>query len=40
MRESRSYGSAGARGGNDPLYPEMLNIVALCKAREMGNYTS
>jgi hypothetical protein len=22
MREIRSYGSAGARGGNEPLYPE------------------
>ena len=22
MRESRSYGSVGERGGNEPLYPE------------------
>ena len=22
MRESRSYGSVGVRGGNEPLYPE------------------
>ncbi len=22
MRESRSYGSVGGRGGNEPLYPE------------------
>ncbi len=24
MRESRSYGSVGERGGNEPLYPEQL----------------
>ena len=23
MRESRSYGSVGERGGNEPLYPEV-----------------
>jgi len=23
MRESRSYGSVGERGGNEPLYPEL-----------------
>lgn len=22
MRENRSYGSVGERGGNEPLYPE------------------
>jgi len=22
MRENRSYGTVGERGGNDPLYPE------------------
>ena len=26
MRESRSYGSVGERGGNEPLYPEKLAI--------------
>ena len=25
MRESRSYGSVGERGGNEPLYPEVVN---------------
>jgi hypothetical protein len=24
MRESRSYGSVGERGGDEPLYPESL----------------
>ncbi len=24
MRESCSYGSVGVRGGNEPLYPELL----------------
>ena len=26
MRESRSYGSVGVRGGNEPLYPETPNV--------------
>ncbi|PSL17640.1 hypothetical protein CLV42_1431, partial [Chitinophaga ginsengisoli] len=26
MREIRSYGSVGERGGNDPLYPEPTNF--------------
>lgn len=26
MRESRSSGSVGERGGNDPLYPERLTV--------------
>jgi hypothetical protein len=26
MREIRSYGSVGERGGNDPLYPEIDKI--------------
>jgi hypothetical protein len=25
MQESCSYGSVGERGGNEPLYPEMVN---------------
>ena len=25
MREIRSYGSVGERGGNEPLYPETPN---------------
>ena len=25
MREIRSYGSVGERGGNEPLYPETAN---------------
>jgi len=25
MREIRSYGSVGERGGNEPLYPESLS---------------
>ena len=33
MRESRSYGSVGAWGGNKPLYPEMRNE----KGKEMLN---
>lgn len=28
MREIRSYGSVGERGGNDPLYPENPKPVA------------
>ena len=37
MRESRSYGSMGERGGNEPLYPEnspaLLDLYAalMCK---------
>jgi hypothetical protein len=27
MRENRSYGSVGVRGGNEPLYPDGLNLV-------------
>ncbi|MEI6900015.1 MAG: hypothetical protein WCL00_09055 [Bacteroidota bacterium] len=27
MRESRSSGSVGERGGNDPLYPEIRNLA-------------
>jgi len=27
MREIRSYGSVGERGGNEPLYPEISQIV-------------
>ena len=27
MRESRSYGSVGERGGNEPLYPESDGVV-------------
>ena len=26
MRESRSYGSVGVRGGNEPLYPEIRDL--------------
>ena len=26
MRESRSYGSVGERGGNEPLYPEVAIV--------------
>ncbi len=26
MREIRSYGSVGERGGNEPLYPESLQL--------------
>ena len=29
MRESRSYGSEGERGGNEPLYPELLDCRLL-----------
>jgi len=25
MREIRSYGSVGERGGDEPLYPEVIN---------------
>jgi len=38
MREIRSYGSVGERGGNEPLYPEVVydlglirNIYICCK---------
>ena len=30
MRESRSYGSVGERGGNEPLYPENPWLSILC----------
>jgi len=26
MREIRSYGSVGERGGNEPLYPEIVEL--------------
>jgi len=26
MRESRSYGSVGERGGDEPLYPELIQM--------------
>jgi len=29
MRESRSSGSVGERGGNEPLYPEIMNFELL-----------
>ena len=29
MRESRSYGSVGERGGNEPLYPEKFIVDLL-----------
>jgi len=30
MREIRSYGSVGERGGNEPLYPEIYLVTMLC----------
>jgi len=32
MREIRSYGSVGVRGGNEPHYPEAVSDVAPCKS--------
>ena len=29
MREIRSYGSVGERGGNEPLYPESPHIILM-----------
>ncbi len=29
MREIRSYGSVGERGGNEPLYPEKWLLILL-----------
>jgi len=40
MRESRSYGSVGARGGNEPLYPEMMKYAraqSVCTSTIRGN---
>lgn len=31
MREIRSYGSVGERGGNEPLYPEGQKVWELRK---------
>lgn len=38
MRESRSSGSVGERGGNDPLYPDFQEIFFICKTqKKYGN---
>ena len=34
MREIRSFGSVGERGGNEPLYPEVRSQIAPSEARE------
>ena len=36
MRETRSSGSVGERGGNKPLYPEFLNYEV--KKRRMNKF--
>ena len=37
MREIRSYGSVGERGGNEPRYPEILRMFLRKKKNASGS---
>ena len=37
MREIRSYGSVGERGGNEPLYPEIFTAYYRKGAKTLRN---
>jgi hypothetical protein len=39
MRENRSYGSAGARGGNEPFYPGACVLYAVEQGSCLLNLT-